>query len=150
MNILILAVGSLSIPGLQALSKEYEQRLTHYTTLDIKVIKEAKGSPSDILTKEASAIRALIPPKARVVVLALEGTPMDSAAFAAWMDQHQTYHPHPLVFIIGGSTGLAPSFKQETMLQLSTMTFPHQLARVLLLEQLYRGFKILNHETYHK
>lgn len=151
MRILLLVVGQLTTPGLRTLSDDFEQRLKHYTSLEIIEVKESKGSTNDVLAAEAAAIQKHIPSGATIYVLALEGSMMSSPQLATLIDQHQTYGSTPLVFIVGGSDGLAHSIKQQDkLLSISTMTFPHQLMRVLLLEQLYRAFKIIRHEVYHK
>jgi 23S rRNA (pseudouridine1915-N3)-methyltransferase len=151
MKLRLIVVGSLTSLGIKAVSQDYEQRLLHYAALEIVEVKEAKGTIDEVLAKEAMAIQKHIPELATVYVLAVEGSMVSSVELAALIDHHQTYGSTPLVFIIGGSDGLADSIKQRgKLLSVSTMTFPHQLMRVLLLEQLYRSFKILRHEVYHK
>lgn len=151
MKLRLIVVGQLTTPGLKTLCEEFEQRLQHYTSLDIVEVKEAKGTVEETLATEALAIQPLIPNAAKVYVLAVEGSMMSSPQLATMIDDHQTYGSTPLVFIIGGSDGLADSIKQlGKLLSVSTMTFPHQLMRVLLLEQLYRAFKIIRNEVYHK
>jgi Uncharacterized conserved protein len=151
MRILLIVVGQLTTPGLRTLSDDFEQRLKHYTSLTIIEVKEAKGSVDEVLNAEASLIQKHIPDAANVYVLALEGSPLSSLQFATMVEAQQTYGSTPLVFIIGGSDGLADSIKQQgKLLRVSTMTFPHQLMRVLFLEQLYRAFKIIRNEVYHK
>lgn len=151
MKVLLLAVGSLSTPGMQPLCKEYMNRLTHYANVSLMEVKEGKGSDAQVLQQEAEAILPHVPDNAVVVVLSIEGTPLTSTDLSAMIDHHQTYQSSPLVFIIGGSVGLHESIKAKGKnISLSKMTFPHQLARVMLLEQLYRSFKILKNEVYHK
>lgn len=151
MKLRLIVVGQLTTPGTSILCDDYEQRLQHYTSLDIVEVKAAKGNIEDILVAEAVAIQAKIPEAAKVYVLAVEGSMVSSPQLATIIEEHQTYGATPLVFIIGGSDGLAESIKQRgKLLSVSTMTFPHQLMRVILLEQLYRAFKIIHNEVYHK
>jgi 23S rRNA (pseudouridine1915-N3)-methyltransferase len=151
MKLRLIVVGQLTTPGLQVLCDDFEQRLKHYTSLEIVEVKEAKGSIEDVLATEAIAIQKHIPEATKVYVLAVEGSTMSSLQLASMMEEHQTYGSTPLVFIIGGSDGLAATIKQQgKLLSVSTLTFPHQLMRVLLLEQLYRAFKIIRNEVYHK
>ena len=151
MKLRLIVVGQLTTPGIDVLVEEFRQRLVHYTSLDIIEVKEAKGAIDDVLAAEAAAIQKHIPSGATIYVLAVEGSMMSSPQLATLIDQHQTYSSTPLVFIIGGSDGLAHSIKQQgTLVSISAMTFPHQLMRVILLEQLYRAFKINSNEVYHK
>jgi 23S rRNA (pseudouridine1915-N3)-methyltransferase len=151
MKIIILTVGSLTTPGMKVLSEDYLSRLQHYTTTAVHEIKEGKGTDEQILTQEAEQIQRFLPDNAKVIVLSLEATLISSEGLATMIDTHKTYDSSPLVFIIGGSVGLHSSIKSlGKNLSMSRMTFPHQLARVLLLEQLYRAFKIINNEVYHK
>ena len=151
MKIIILTVGSLTTPGMKILSEDYLSRLQHYSSITLHEIKEGKGTDEQILTQEAEQIQRFIPDNAKLMVLSLEGTLISSEGLAQMIDTHKTYDSSPLVFIIGGSVGLHSSIKSlGKNLSMSRMTFPHQLARVLLLEQLYRAFKIINNEVYHK
>lgn len=151
MKIILITVGSLSTPGLQTLSDEYVSRLQHYASLKVIEVKEGKGTDAQILQQEADFILQQLPDSAKIVILSIEGKPLSSIELSQMIDHHQTYQSTPLVFIIGGSLGLAETIKAKGVnLSLSTMTFPHQLARVMLLEQLYRAFKILKNEVYHK
>jgi 23S rRNA (pseudouridine1915-N3)-methyltransferase len=151
MKISILAVGSLTTPGMKILSEDYVNRLQHYTSITVHEIKEGKGSDNQILTQEAEQIQRFLPDNSKVMVLSIEGTLISSEGLATMIDDHKNYDASPLVFIIGGSVGLHSTIKSlGKNISMSLMTFPHQLARVLLLEQLYRAFKIINNEVYHK
>jgi 23S rRNA (pseudouridine1915-N3)-methyltransferase len=151
MKIIILAVGSLTTPGMKTLSDDYLNRLQHYTSIMIHEIKEGKGNDDQRLTQEAEQIQRFLPATAKVVVLSLEGIMVSSEGLATMIDEHKTYDSSAIVFIIGGSIGLHSTIKSlGKNISMSLMTFPHQLARVLLLEQLYRAFKIINNEVYHK
>ena len=102
--------------------------------------------------KEAAAIRAKLPSGAALIALCVEGEPRSSEALARQMAAWASQGVGHLVFLIGGSFGLHPSIKAEAQVKLSMspMTFPHHLARVMLLEQVYRAFKINEGSNYHK
>lgn len=87
-----------------------------------------------------------------VVALAIEGKMMDSEGFAKMLDESETYHQGDLVFVIGGSYGLSESITRRAnqKISFSKMTFPHQLMRLILIEQIYRGYMILKNHPYHK
>ena len=109
------------------------------------------GEITNALAKEGDAIRQKIPPSARVAALCVEGRMRSSEEMARMIPAQGSQDKH-LVFLIGGSYGLHPSIKAEASVQLSMspMTFPHHLARVMLLEQIYRAFKINEGSSYHK
>ncbi|NMA15632.1 MAG: 23S rRNA (pseudouridine(1915)-N(3))-methyltransferase RlmH, partial [Erysipelotrichia bacterium] len=87
-----------------------------------------------------------------VILLDLKGQPLDSEELAKKIEQINTYHSSNVTFIIGGSLGVSESVKEKAdfVFKLSEMTFPHNIVRLLILEQIYRSYKILNNETYHK
>ena len=111
-----------------------------------------QGQIDQALSKEAQAIRAKLPPSASVVALCVEGKERSSEDFAKLLSTGEHSSAKHLVFVIGGSYGLDPALKAEAWarLSMSPMTFPHHLARVMLLEQLYRAFKIQEGSSYHK
>ena len=114
--------------------------------------KEAQEKETEqALEKEAERIRKALPKESCVVSLCIEGKQQDSVSFATHLDHWAVEGGSAITFIIGGSDGLAPSIKKlGKQLSFSRMTFPHTLMRVILLEQIYRGFRILHHEPYHK
>jgi len=146
MKIRIICVGKLSSRPMNELVNDYQSRLQHYT--DIEIIEVAE-SASDNIEEEAISIKNAMIHPAKTIALAIEGKSYSSEQFAQFIDNHQTYESMPLQFIIGGSNGLSPSLKSNAM-SFSALTLPHQLMRVFLLEQLYRSYKILRHEPYHK
>ena len=125
---------------------DYRSRLTHYVDLDIIEVKESK---TDDPIEEALSIQKVLDPRGKTIALTLEGKSYTSEAFANLINDHQTYQSEPLQFLIGGSNGLAEELKINPM-SFSSFTFPHQLMRVIFLEQLYRAFKIIKNEPYHK
>lgn len=158
-TITILAVGRLKEKFYQDACAEYAKRLSAYCRLEQIELPEHRlpenPSPAQIaagLAKEAGAIRAKLPKGAWVCVLTPEGEQMPSEAFAARLRAVKTGGVSSAAFILGSSCGLDPSVKAlaDLRLSLSPMTFPHHLARVMLLEQLYRAETIQAGGRYHK
>lgn len=139
--------------------EEYAKRLQSFCKLQLTEPAEVKlsESPSDreieaALRREADEILRAIPADAYTVALCVEGRELASEDMAAMISQRENSGKPKLCFIVGGSYGLAPEVKARADLRLSMsrMTFPHHLARVMLIEQLYRGFKIKEGSRYHK
>ena len=138
---------------------EYQKRLQAYCRLDLCEIAEQRlpDLPSEkeiaaALAKEAEEIIRAIPPDAYAVALCVEGRQMPSEGMAALLAERESSGRPKLCFVVGGSCGLAESVKRrcDRRLSMSEMTFPHHLARVMLIEQIYRGFKINEGSRYHK
>ena len=159
MQIQIISVGKLKEKYLKDAVLEYAKRLSRFCRIDIleaaeeKVPENLSSQEEDQARKrEAEKIRSLLSKNTFTIVLDLKGEQPGSQQLAqklsAWMLQGKSH----ITFIIGGSIGLDRQLVKEAgySLCLSNMTFPHQLARVILLEQIYRCFKIINNETYHK
>lgn len=159
-RITILCVGKLKEKFYTEAAAEYVKRLSRYCKLEIVELPEERlpENPSQAqidaaLAKEAEAIRAKLPPSARrVIALCIEGRLRSSEELAGIMAAWANSGEARLVFLIGGSFGLHPSIKAEawSQLSMSPMTFPHHLARVMLLEQIYRAFQINAGTKYHK
>ena len=159
LSVHLICVGKLKEKFYLEAAAEYQKRLSAYCKLTLVELPEEKlpqnptqGQIDQALAKEAQAIRGKLPPSAALVALCVEGKERSSEAFARlFQDWEQSAAKH-LVFLIGGSYGLHPSIKQEAQqrLSMSPMTFPHHLARVMLLEQVYRAFKINEGSRYHK
>ena len=158
-NIHIICVGKLKEPFYIQAVAEYAKRLAPYCRLTVTELAEERlpDRPSQAqidaaLRKEAAAIRAKLPPRARVVALCVEGQLLSSPELAKRLRTWEIGPTNQLCFLIGGSYGLDEALKQEAQVRLSMspMTFPHHLFRVMLLEQLYRGFKINEGSSYHK
>ncbi len=148
----IICVGKIKEKYLKDAIEDYSKRISKYTKLEIIELKdESKISEKEILEKEAIKINKYINDKDYNIVLAIEGREMSSITFSEKLDNIFTSYSN-INFIIGGSYGISESIKEKANLELSfsKMTYPHQLFRVILLEQIYRAFKIMNNESYHK
>jgi 23S rRNA (pseudouridine1915-N3)-methyltransferase len=154
MKLCLLCVGRLSIGYLREGAADFEARLRRYAPLRIVELKEEKGGKNDpvfIRRQEGRRILDRIPQGAFVVALDERGRSISSEALAGMLERHMLDSTPELTLIIGGAYGLSDEVKQraELLLSLSDMTLTHQMARLLLLEQLYRGFTIVRNEPYH-
>ncbi len=159
MKITVICVGKLKEKYWKDAVAEYAKRLQAYCRLEIIEVADEKtpdhGSRTEeeqIKAREGARIRRYIGQGAYVIALAIDGVPMDSVSFAKTVEQLGIRGVSHLVFLIGGSLGLDKELLREAdrKLSFSKMTFPHQLMRVILLEQIYRGYRITNGEPYHK
>lgn len=157
-KVTLITLGRLKEKYLRDATDEYAKRLSRYCKLEIIELNPInlpeKPSQSEIdaaLLKEYEIIEKRIPEGSEVISLCVEGKSMSSEAFAEFIDT-KTNEGKNMCFIIGSSYGLSDKVKQKSKLRLSlsSMTFPHQLFRVMLLEQIYRAFKINEGGTYHK
>ncbi|MEY8389213.1 23S rRNA (pseudouridine(1915)-N(3))-methyltransferase RlmH [Oscillospiraceae bacterium 38-13] len=158
-RVTLLCVGKLKERFYMDAAAEYAKRLSRYCKLEILELPEERlpENPSEAqvdaaLEKEAAAIRRKLPPSSRLVALCVEGRLCSSEDLARTMAASGREGEKRLVFLIGGSFGLHPSIKAEAWarISMSPMTFPHHLARVMLLEQVYRAFQINAGSRYHK
>ena len=158
MNIKFIVLGNIKEQYLRDAIAEYVKRLGAFAKTEICELKEYKlpenpsaGNIEAALEDEAQRILAAIPPRSYVMALAVEGKQMSSEAFAAHIER-VTLTSSTFCLIIGSSHGLSDKIKRaaDYKLSLSEMTFPHQLFRVMLLEQVYRAFNIIKGPKYHK
>ncbi|MCC8073740.1 MAG: 23S rRNA (pseudouridine(1915)-N(3))-methyltransferase RlmH [Clostridiales bacterium] len=158
MSITVIAVGKLKESYLRDGCKEYIKRLGAFAKVNIVEISEERASdnPSDseierLIEKEGERILQKIPKGATVIPLCIEGRQYSSEEFAD-LTEKISLKSSSICFIIGGSFGLSDRVKVlgDYKLSFGKMTLPHQLARMVLLEQIYRAFSILNHSKYHK
>ncbi|WP_455660569.1 23S rRNA (pseudouridine(1915)-N(3))-methyltransferase RlmH [Pradoshia sp.] len=159
MNISIITVGKLKEKYLKQGIEEYVKRLSAYAKIDIIEIPDVKApetlSEQEMLQvkgKEGERILAKIADDAHVIALAIEGKMKSSEELADTLDKLATYGKSKIVFVIGGSLGLSKDVMKRAndTLSFSKMTFPHQLMRLILVEQVYRTFRINRGEPYHK
>ncbi|MBQ6135219.1 MAG: 23S rRNA (pseudouridine(1915)-N(3))-methyltransferase RlmH [Bacilli bacterium] len=148
----IITVGSIKENYFKEAIEEYLKRLHKYTSVEIIEVKDEGFDEIEKNIKlEAEKIQKYISEKDYIITLEIEGKSYTSEEFAEKLDQILIENSN-ITFIIGGSYGLSDAIKEKASLHLSfsKMTFPHQLFRVILLEQIYRAFKINHHENYHK
>ena len=159
MNITIVAVGKVKERYFTSAIEEYAKRLSRYCKLNIIEVKDERAPESlshneELQVKDAEGERILskLPADAYVIALERKGVKMTSEAFANKIVDIQTYNSSHIAFVIGGSLGLSNAVRRKADLELSfsSFTFPHQMMRVILLEQIYRAFRINNNEPYHK
>lgn len=156
MNIKIIALGKLKEPFLKEGAAEFLKRLKPYAGIEIIELSPIEirdeNSVGKILDKEAEKILAHIKPQSYVITLEITGEMLSSVDFAKKIKYIINTGASEIVFVIGSSCGLSNVVSQRAdfKLSLSKMTFLHQFTRLILLEQIYRAFKILNGETYHK
>ena len=159
MNVTVICVGKIKEKFFKEAVSEYSKRLSKFCKLNIIEVddEEAEQNLSRALEtiikeKEGERILKKIPSSAYVITLEIEGKKYDSLSFSKNIENLCIKGYSNICFIIGGSLGLSDSVKKisNEKLSFSDMTFPHQLMRVVLLEQIYRSFKIINNEPYHK
>ena len=159
MNITVYCIGKLKEKYWRDAIAEYSKRLSSYCSLKIVELKEARlsanaGSAEEeaVRFEEGKALLSRIPKDAYVITLEIRGNKMSSEKMAKELEQLALSGKSEIGFVIGGSLGLSAdvSRRADRKLSFSDMTFPHQMMRVILLEQIYRCFKISRGEPYHK
>jgi 23S rRNA (pseudouridine1915-N3)-methyltransferase len=152
MDITVVAVGKLR-PYYRQAADDYTRRLKRYARITEHEVREASRAPGPAAqrSEEAARLETRIPERSTVVALAREGMGWSSRELARQLEQW-LLRARPLALVIGGSSGIDPGLIARAAVRwsLGPLTFPHELARVILLEQLYRGFTILRGEPYHK
>ena len=158
-KVTILCVGKMKEKFYIDAAAEYVKRLGRHCKLEIIELPEQRLSDTPgqaeidaALAREAAAINEKMPKGGAVIAMCIEGKLMGSEELAQRFSRFALEGKSQLTFLIGGSVGLHPSIKEQADLRLSMspMTFPHHLARVMLLEQIYRGYQILEGSRYHK
>ncbi len=159
MKITILCVGKIKEKYFSAGIEEYEKRLSRYCKLEIIEVADEKTPDNaseneelQIKAKEGERLGKHLKEDAYVIALAIEGKQLDSVELSEKMEKLATNGSSHLIFLIGGSLGLAGELltRADFLLSFSKMTFPHQMIRMILLEQIYRGYRISRNEPYHK
>ncbi|MGJ9385760.1 23S rRNA (pseudouridine(1915)-N(3))-methyltransferase RlmH [Salipaludibacillus sp. CF4.18] len=159
MNISILTVGKLKEKYLKQGIQEYTKRLSAYANVEIIEVADEKAPENmsnnemiQVKEKEGERILSKIGQDTHVIALAIEGNAWTSERLAKELDDLATYGKSKIAFVIGGSVGLSDEVlkRANSKLSFSKMTFPHQLMRLILVEQVYRAFKINRNEPYHK
>ncbi len=159
MKITLITVGKIKEKYLKDAISEYSKRLSKYCKLEIIEVADEKtpDNSSEVIdnairTKEAERILKYIKEDAYIITLEINGKQLTSEELSGKMEKLGVQGISHIIFVIGGSIGLGQAVlaKSDYALSFSKMTFPHQLMRVILLEQIYRGYRIMNHEPYHK
>lgn len=159
MKITILCVGKIKEKFYREAIQEYSKRLSRYCKLEIIEVADEKTPDNasetverQIKEKEGERMERYLKEGAFVCALAIDGKQLDSVELSEKLEQLATNGISHIIFLIGGSLGMSDTLLKRADLKLSfsKMTFPHQLMRVILLEQIYRGYRIMNHEPYHK
>ncbi|MEH7299748.1 23S rRNA (pseudouridine(1915)-N(3))-methyltransferase RlmH [Neobacillus drentensis] len=159
MNISIVTVGKLKEKYLKLGIEEYVKRLSAYAKIDIIEVADEKAPEElselemkQVKQKEGERILAKISPDTYVIALAIQGKMQSSEELAVTLDKLATYGKSKIAFVIGGSLGLSEEVlkRSNEQLSFSRMTFPHQLMKLILVEQIYRAFRINRNEPYHK
>lgn len=158
-HITVIAVGKLKEKYLKEGIAEYAKRLSRFCSLEIIEVEDEKAEEAlsaaqeeQVKHREAERVFKRLKDGSTLVVMDVKGIKTTSEGFADKLQNYFVTGSSHISFVIGGSLGLDPELvrKADWRLSLSDMTFPHQLARLVLLEQIYRSFKIINGETYHK
>jgi 23S rRNA (pseudouridine1915-N3)-methyltransferase len=159
MKITIACVGKIKEKYFTAAIDEYSKRLSKYVTLDIAQVADDKAPENmslaqqeQVILNEGRRLLKVIKPQSYVVALAIDGKQLSSEGLASFITERNVSGVSHITFVIGGSLGLSDEVlsRADYRLSFSKMTFPHQLMRVVLLEQIYRAMRINNNEPYHK
>ncbi len=148
----IICFGKIKETYLEEAIKDYQKRLEKYTKLKVIELKDEKDeNPKIALKKEKESLKKILKPQDNIIILDIKGQNFNSPEFANYINKELVYNNN-ITFVIGSSNGLDEEIKKLTSkkISFSPLTFPHGLFRLILLEQLYRSFKILNNESYHK
>ena len=145
----IITVGKIKEKYFIDAIEEYKKRITKYSKLEIIELSDLNFDKEKTLYEEGKNILSKINEKDFVITMEIEGKKLDSIELSSFIDKNISRN---ITFIIGGSYGLSKEVKERSdyKLSFSDLTFPHQLFRIILLEQIYRSFRIINNESYHK
>ena len=155
MNIGLITIGKTDNKNLQTLIEDYSKRLSFYVKFDLEIIPDIKNvknlSEAQQKEKEGELILAKITPTDQLILLDENGKTFNSVGFSDYLQKKMNAGIKTLVFVIGGPYGFSETVYQKAQgkVSLSEMTFSHQMVRLFVIEQLYRGFTILKNEPYH-
>ena len=152
MRLKLLWVGKTQESWVRTGIEEYAGRVRRYAPLEIQEAREEKGAQAAAMReRECERLAKLLPKGGKLVLLDERGEQMSSTEFASFLSKNRDQGTQDLVFAIGGAYGFTDAFRKEAFkaISLSKMTLTHQMVRVFLLEQIYRGFTIINGEPYH-
>ena len=151
MKLTVVCVGKVR-GKLRDAVRDYEGRIARYFKLDVIEVSEGRGAPAKVRESEANRIASRLPADSRVYALARQGGGLSSNDLSDQLGEMSNYGPARAVFVLGGAFGLGEEILEsaDRLFSLSDLTMPHDLARLVLLEQLYRAGTILRGEPYHK
>lgn len=155
MNIKLITIGKTDNKNLQSLIEDYSKRLSFYVKFDLEIILDIKNvknlSESQQKDKEGELILSKLSPTDNLILLDENGTSFSSIGFSDYLQKKMNAGIKTLVFVIGGPYGFSEEIykKAQGKISLSAMTFSHQMVRLFVIEQIYRGFTILKNEPYH-
>ena len=155
MKITVLCAGKVKEAFYRDALTEYAKRLFPYCSLEIIEVADERNLPGQeeqAIAKEGARMLAKMPEHAYIAALCIDGRQRSSEEMADWLSERMNHGDSHIVFVIGGSLGLSREVvsRADEKVSFSRLTFPHQLMRVILLEQIYRSFKIMKGEPYHK
>ena len=156
MKLRLIWIRSAADAELGAVVDRYVNRIKHFFPIEVTEVAPPRGRQTakdgSIIRAQSAGLISAIPRESFTVVLDERGRCMDSLKFAKWLERMTIDQPHGISFVVGGDVGLDDSVRQRAglLLSLSTMTLPHQLARVVLLEQIYRACTLIRNIPYHK
>ncbi len=152
MKMRVLWVGKTQQEWIRHGIEEYAARVRRYVPLELCEAKEEKGAAANAMrVRECERLKKNLPKQTKIILLDEKGEEMTSPRFASFLARQRDTGVQELAFVIGGAYGFSDSFREEAThtISLSAMTFTHQMVRIFLLEQIYRGFTIINGEPYH-
>lgn len=156
MRIVVLAVGSPKLPGVAAAIRDYESRISHYFKFEAIETRPRRITPGvdarSVVDQESESLLAKVPDGLEIVAVDKRGVSCSSEQLAAYFEEQAVIGKPGVAFLIGGPLGLSESLRQgaDRVLALSAFTLPHELARLVLAEQIYRAGTIQRGEPYHK
>jgi len=154
-RIVVIAVGAAKLPGLAAAIRDYEARIGHYfkfAAIEIRPQRPGSGGDRSLIERESERLLAKVPAGLEIVAVDERGESWSSERLAAYLEEQAVLGKPGVAFLIGGALGLSESLRRQAdrVLSLSGFTLPHELARLVLAEQIYRAGTIQRGEPYHK
>ena len=156
MKLRFVWAGTRADEELSEAAERYLKRIKHFFPVEVTEVRPERGRQSgddaSIMRAQSARLIGAIPERGYVVVLDEQGQTIDSLRFAKWLERLTIDNPHGITFVLGGDVGLDETVRQraDKVLSLSPMTLPHQVARVVLLEQIYRACTLMRNIAYHK
>lgn len=156
MKFRLLWIGSTADTEFRRAAERYAERIRRFFPIEITEVApekhRQKKSDAAVIRADSARLAAALPERGTVVVLDAGGKAMDSLKFAKWLEELTVREPHAVTFVLGGDLGLDDEIRKRAhmLLSLSAMTLPHDLARVVLLEQIYRACTLMRNIRYHK